>query len=240
MGNAVERLAASYGIGRAEQDAFALESQRRAAMAQAAGWLAAEIVPVEVPSRQGVQRVERDEHPRPESSLERLATLRPAFEEAGTVTAGNTSGINDGAAAVVVMSAARAVASGLTPLARIVAWAAVGVAPLLFGIGPVPAIRRVLEGAGLSLAQVDRYEINEAFAAQTLAVQRDLELDPARLNVNGGAIALGHPIGASGARLMLALLGELGRHRLRRGLVSLCIGGGMGIAMLVERPEADG
>jgi acetyl-CoA C-acetyltransferase len=238
MGEATEELARAYEIGRAEQDAFALASQQRAAAAAAAGRFADEIVPVTVPGRKGETVVTQDEHPRPDTTAAKLAGLRPAFAADGTITAGNASGINDGAAAVVVTTAARAAALGTTPLGRIVAFAGAGVAPRQFGIGPVPATRAALARAGLSIADLDLYEVNEAFAAQTLAVQRDLGLDPARLNVNGGAIALGHPIGASGARLLLTLLHELRRRRARRGLATLCIGGGMGFAMVVERTGA--
>jgi acetyl-CoA C-acetyltransferase len=233
MGVATEDVATGYGVGRAEQDAFALESQRRAAAAIGAGRFAAEIVPVTVPGRKGDTVVAEDEHPRPDTTLARLAALRPAFLPEGTITAGNASGINDGAAAVVVMSARRARALGITPLGRIEAAAGAGVAPRMMGIGPVPAVRALLDRAGLRVGDIDLVEINEAFAAQTLAVQRTLDIDPARLNVNGGAIALGHPIGASGARILVTLLHELRRRDAHRGLVTLCIGGGMGYAMTV-------
>jgi acetyl-CoA C-acetyltransferase len=185
--------------------------------------------------RKGTLVVAQDEHPRPDTSIEKLAALRPAFAAEGTVTAGNASGLNDGAAVVVVMPASRAAALGVTALARVRAFATAGVAPRLMGIGPIPAVRAVLAKAGLAVAALDLYEVNEAFAAQAVAVQRELGLDPDRLNVNGGAIALGHPIGASGARLMVTLLHEMKRRDVRLGLVSLCIGGGMGCAMVVER-----
>ena len=234
MGVTAENVAAEYGVSRAEQDAFALESQRRAAAAIDGGRFDEEIVPVTVPGRKGATTVTRDEHPRPDASAERLAALQAAFQEGGTVTAGNASGINDGAAAVVVTTAARAAALGLWPLARICAYGQVGVAPRLMGTGPIPAVEAALARAGLTAADLDLIEINEAFAAQAVAVARALELDPARLNVNGGAIALGHPIGASGARIMVTLLHELRRRGGRYGLASLCIGGGMGCAMVVE------
>jgi acetyl-CoA C-acetyltransferase len=234
MGEAIETVVGQYGIGRADQDAFALASQRRAAAAIEGGRFDAEIVPVTVPGRRGDVTVARDEHPRPDTSAEKLAALRPAFGAEGTITAGNASGLNDGAAAVVVMSEARADALGVRPLARIRSHAIAGVAPRRYGIGPIPASRAALDRAGLSAGDLDLVESNEAFAAQTLAVQRELDLDPDRLNVNGGAIALGHPIGASGARVLVTLLYELRRRRARHGLATLCIGGGMGIAMVVE------
>jgi acetyl-CoA C-acetyltransferase len=234
MGVTAENVAAEYGVSRAEQDAFALESQRRAAAAVAAGRFDEEIAPVTVAGRKDETTVTCDEHPRPDTSAERLAALRPAFAPEGTVTAGNASGINDGAAAVVVTTAARAAALGMQPLARIVAYAQAGVAPRVMGIGPIPAVQAALARADLTGDAIDLYEINEAFAAQAVAVARALAIDPARLNVNGGAIALGHPIGASGARILITLLYELRRRRARYGLASLCIGGGMGCAMVVE------
>jgi acetyl-CoA C-acetyltransferase len=238
MGEATEDIVRDYDVGRAEQDAFALQSQRRAAAAIAAGRFEQEIVPVEAPARKGSVAVDRDEHPRPDATAERLAALRPAFAADGTITAGNASGINDGAAAVVVMTAAKAAELGIAPLGRIVAYAGAGVAPRRFGIGPIPATEAALARAGLGVADLDLYEVNEAFAAQAIAVQRSLGLDPERLNVNGGAIALGHPIGASGARILLTLLYELRRRDARRGLATLCIGGGMGFAMIVERSSS--
>jgi acetyl-CoA C-acetyltransferase len=236
MGITAENLVERCGIRREEQDAFAVESQRRAAEAMREGRFRAEIVPVPVPQRKGEARaVDSDEYPRPDASVESLARLKPAFKKDGTVTAGNSSGINDGAAAVVVASAARAKALGRAPLARIVSYASAGVDPKVMGLGPVPAVQKALSRAGLGTGDIDLFELNEAFAAQSLAVLKDLKLDPARVNVNGGAIALGHPIGASGARILVTLLHALAARGLRRGLAGLCIGGGQGIAMVVER-----
>jgi acetyl-CoA acetyltransferase family protein len=237
MGETAERVAAHWGISREEQDAFAVESQRRAAAAIAEGRFAAELVPVTVPAGKGQTAVfDRDEHPR-ETSVEKLATLKPAFVKAnGTVTAGNASGVNDGAAAVVIMSDAKARELGLTPLARFVSGAVAGVDPVIMGVGPVPATRRALDRAGLTVADLDLVELNEAFAAQGLACMRDLGLDPARTNVNGGSIALGHPLGASGTRIVTTLLHELGRRQGRYGLATMCIGVGQGIAAVFERP----
>jgi acetyl-CoA C-acetyltransferase len=235
MGTTAENVATQFEVSRRDQDAFAAESQRRAAAAIAAGRFRAEIVPVEVPQRRGTMVIEADEHPRPDTTAERLAALRPAFQEKGTVTAGNASGINDGAAAVVVMSRRKAEALGVTPMATIRAWASVGVDPAIMGIGPVTATRRALARAGVEVRQLDLVEANEAFAAQSVAVQRELGLDPEKLNVNGGAIALGHPIGASGARILVTLLHEMQRRDAHLGLATLCIGGGQGIAMVVSR-----
>jgi acetyl-CoA C-acetyltransferase len=236
MGVTAENVASEHEIGRADQDAFAAESQRRAAAAIAGGAFADEIVGVPVPQRRGdALTVLQDEFPRPDTTAEGLARLRAAFAEGGTVTAGNASGINDGAAATVVMSRARARALGCRPMAAIRGYAAVGVAPRLMGMGPVGAIRRAAERAGVEVDDLDLVELNEAFAAQSLAVIRELGLDPERTNVHGGAIALGHPIGASGARVLTTLLHEMGRREARLGLASLCIGGGQGIAMVVER-----
>ncbi|MEF2074283.1 acetyl-CoA C-acetyltransferase [Consotaella aegiceratis] len=235
MGMTAETVAEKYGISREDQDAFALSSQQRAAAAQGAGRFVDEIVPVTVKSRKGEIVVDADEFPRPGTTLEGLAKLRPAFKKDGTVTAGNASGINDGAAAVVLMDAAEADRRGLSPLARIAAWATCGVDPAIMGTGPVPATRKALAKAGWTVADLDLIEANEAFAAQALAVCRDLELDPDKVNVNGGAIAIGHPIGASGARILVTLLHEMRRRDARRGLATLCIGGGMGIAMALER-----
>jgi acetyl-CoA C-acetyltransferase len=236
MGITAENLVERYRITRAEQDAFAAESQARAAAAMREGRFMAEIVGVPVPQRKGEPRlVVEDEHPRGDATAESLARLKPAFKEDGTVTAGNSSGINDGAAALVVASEARAKALARRPLARIVAYASAAVDPKVMGIGPVPAVRKVLERAGLGADAIDLFELNEAFAAQSLAVLRELKLDPAKVNVNGGAIALGHPIGASGARILVTLLHALEARGLRRGLAALCIGGGQGVAMLVER-----
>jgi len=235
MGLTAEEIASRYGISRREQDAFALESQRRASQAVSAGTFDAEIVPVPVPQKRGEPvRFARDEYPRAETTAEKLAALKPAFAKDGSVTAGNASGINDGAAALVVSSATRARSAGVRPLARVVSYATAGVDPKIMGMGPVPAIRRALDRAGVTIADIDLFELNEAFAVQALAVGRELGLDAARVNIHGGAIALGHPIGASGARVLTTLLYALQARKLRRGLASLCIGGGMGIAMIVE------
>jgi acetyl-CoA C-acetyltransferase len=236
MGITAENIAREYGIGREEQDRYAVESQRRAALAWETGAFTDEIIPVEVPGRQGSELVTRDEHPRPETTLEGLLRLRPAFDPAGTVTAGNASGINDGAAALVVMAEERARALGFEPLARIRSWAWAGVPPRVMGLGPIPALRQALARAELRIEDLDLYEVNEAFAVQVLAVQRELGLDPQRLNIYGGAIALGHPIGASGARILVTLVHALRRTGGRYGAAALCIGGGMGIAVIVERP----
>ena len=238
MGITAENVAERYGVTREAQDEFALRSQRCAAAASEHGRFAEEIVPVPLPQEKGEPRaLARDEHIRADVTREKLSSLRPAFKPDGTVTAGNASGIVDGAAAVVVASAARAEAEGLRPMARIVAWATAGVPPEIMGIGPVPATRAALERAGLSLEDMDVVEVNEAFASQCLAVERELELDRDRLNVNGGAIALGHPLGMTGARLLLTTLHELRRRGARYGLVTMCIGGGQGIAAIVEALE---
>ena len=234
MGRTAENLAERWKIDRATQDAFALDSQRKAAAADAAGRFREEIVPVRIPGRKG-EMVERDEAIRAETSAGELAALRPAFGDDGTVTAGNASGLNDGAAALVVMAGAEVARRGLAPLGRIAAWATAGVEPALMGTGPIPAVRLALERAGWKLGDVDLIEANEAFAVQACVVGRELRWDPARVNVNGGAIALGHPIGASGARVLVTLLHEMARRGARRGLATLCIGGGMGIALCVER-----
>jgi acetyl-CoA acetyltransferase family protein len=235
MAGTAENLARKFEISREEQDAYALRSQQEAKRAQEAGYLADEIVPVEVQTRRGVTKVEHDDHMRPETTLEGLAKLKPAFAKDGFVTAGNASGIVDGAAALVIANEEFVKQHDLTPTGRIVSWAYAGVEPEIMGIGPVPATRLALERAGLALSQIDLVEVNEAFAAQYLAVERDLELDRSRTNVNGGAIALGHPLGATGTRLVLTVLNELGRRRGRYGLATACIGGGQGIAMIVER-----
>ena len=235
MGITAEEVAARFGVSREDQDAFAAESQRRATAAIAAGAFVAEIVPISLKQRKGDPiRFAVDEYPRAGSSVEKLAALKPAFRKDGTVTAGNASGINDGAAGLVIASAAKARAVGTPPLARILGYATTGVDPKLMGIGPVPAVRKALDRAGLTLADIDLFELNEAFAAQAVAVVRELRLDPAKVNVNGGAIALGHPIGASGARVLTTLVHALRARRLRYGVASLCIGGGMGIAVAVE------
>jgi len=237
MGNTAENVAQKYQITRIEQDAFAVSSQNKAEAAQKSGRFKDEIVPVTVKTRKGDVVVEADEFPRHGTTAETLAKLKPAFAKDGSVTAGNASGINDGAAAMVLMSADEAKKRGVTPLARIVSWATTGVDPKVMGIGPVPAVRKVLERAGLKTSDIDLFELNEAFAAQSVAVARELGLDPAKVNVNGGAIALGHPIGASGARVLTTLLYALRARKLRYGVASLCIGGGMGIAMAVENLE---
>jgi len=236
MGITAENLAEQYGISRAEQDEFAAASQAKAAAAIESGRFADEIVPVMIPQRKGDPiKFDKDEHVRQGTTAESLAKLRPAFKKDGTVTAGNASGINDGAAAVVVMSADRAKAMGLAPLAKIKAYASAGVDPSVMGIGPVPATRKALAKAGLKIEDMGLIEANEAFASQSLAVGRDLGWDPAVVNVNGGAIALGHPIGASGARILVTLIHEMQKRDVKYGLATLCIGGGMGIAMIVER-----
>ncbi len=235
LGETAERVAERWSVSREDQDRFALQSQMRCAAAMQAGRFDAELVPVPVPGRDGrTQLVTRDEHPRPDTTLEKLSRLAPAFRKDGTVTAGNSSGINDGAAALLVMSARRAEALGLTPMARILATAVAGVDPSLMGIGPVPATRKALARAGLSTGQLDLIELNEAFAAQAVACIRELGLDPARVNVNGGAIALGHPLGCSGARILTTLVHEMARRGSRYGLATMCIGVGQGIAMVVE------
>jgi acetyl-CoA C-acetyltransferase len=235
MGITAEEIASRYRISRAEQDAFAAESQRRAVQALRDGTFAAEIVPVLVPRKKGEpQRVDVDEYPRAGTTVEKLAALKPAFATDGSVTAGNASGINDGAAALVVTSARKAAELGARPLARILSYATAGVDPKIMGMGPVPAVRRALDRAALKSSDVDLFELNEAFAVQALAVSRELELDLARVNIHGGAIALGHPIGASGARILTTLLHALRARKARYGVAGLCIGGGMGIAMAVE------
>jgi len=236
MGITAENIVKKYRITREEQDAFAALSQQRAEAAQKAGRFKDEIIPIEIPQRKGDPIVvDTDEFPRHGTTAESLAKLRPAFAKEGTVTAGNASGINDGAAAVIVTSAARAKALGLTPLCRIAAYASAGVDPAIMGTGPIPATRRCLEKAGWRVQDLDLIEANEAFAAQAISVNRDLGWDLDRVNVNGGAIALGHPIGASGARVLVSLLYELKRRDAQRGLATLCIGGGQGIALAVER-----
>ena len=239
MGTTAENVAEKWQIGRGEQDEFAAASQAKAEAAQKAGRFADEIAPVAVPNRKGDIVVEADEYPRHGTTVETLAKLRPAFARDGTVTAGNASGINDGAAALVLMEAGEAARRGIEPLARIVSWATAGVDPALMGSGPIPASRKALERAGWKIGEVDLVESNEAFAAQSCAVARDLGFDMGRVNVNGGAIALGHPIGASGARILTTLVHEMRRSDCRKGLATLCIGGGMGIAMCVARDRGE-
>jgi acetyl-CoA C-acetyltransferase len=233
MGTTAETVARQYQIGREAQDFFAQRSHEKASAARER--VADEIVLVSVASRKGDIVVSMDEHIRDDSSLDAMARLKPVFEANGTVTAGNSSGINDGGAALVLMDAANAAARGLSPLGRIAGWAHSGIDPAVMGLGPIPASRKALEQAGWQVGDVDLWEINEAFAAQSLAVVQQLEIDPGRVNVNGGAIALGHPIGASGARVLVTLLHEMRRRTVQRGVATLCIGGGMGIAMAIRR-----
>jgi 3-oxoadipyl-CoA thiolase len=241
MGETAENVVERCGVSRQEQDAFALESQRRWAAGHEAGRFADEIVPIEAPApkRGETVTVDVDEHPRPETTLEQLAGLKPAFkrDESGSVTAGNSSGINDGAAALLVTSEARASELGLRPMARMVSSAVAGVDPATMGLGPIPASRKALERAGLSVDEIDLAELNEAFAAQAIPCIRELELDPEKVNVNGGAIAIGHPLGASGARLVATLLHEMRRRGARYGLATMCIGVGQGIASVWEAAE---
>jgi acetyl-CoA C-acetyltransferase len=235
MGMTAEVVASRYNVSRADQDAFAAESQRRAEQAINEGRFTDEIVAVPVPQRKGDPiRFDTDEYPRAGTTAEKLGALKPAFKKDGTVTAGNASGINDGAAATVVTTAEKARKTGTKPLARILGYASTGVEPAVMGIGPISAVRKVLDRAGLRPEDIDLFELNEAFAAQSLAVVRELGVDSAKVNVNGGAIALGHPIGASGARVLTTLAYALRARRLRYGVASLCIGGGMGIAMAIE------
>jgi acetyl-CoA acetyltransferase family protein len=235
MAGTAENLARKHQISRDEQDGYALRSQQEAKRAQEAGVFAVEITPVEVKSRKGTVMFDHDDHMRPDTTLEGLAKLRPAFAKDGFVTAGNASGIVDGAAALVIADEDFVQSRDLKPLGRIVSWAYAGVEPEIMGIGPVPATRKALEKAGLKISDLDLIEVNEAFAAQYLAVEKELRLDRSRANVNGGAIALGHPLGATGTRLVLTLLHELHRRAGRYGLATACIGGGQGIAMVVER-----
>jgi acetyl-CoA acetyltransferase family protein len=235
MGETGENVAEQCGVSREDQDAFALESHRRALAAIEEGRFAEQIVPVVVPVAKGEPlTIERDEHPRADTSLEALGRLKPAFREGGSVTAGNSSGINDGASACVVVAADLARREGLRPLARVVSSAVAGVDPAVMGLGPVPATRKALQRAGLSVADLDLVELNEAFASQSIACIRELGLDPERVNVNGGAIALGHPLGMSGARLVTMLVHELDRRGARYGLATMCIGVGQGIATVIE------
>jgi acetyl-CoA C-acetyltransferase len=235
MGETAETLAREYGILRAEQDAYAVESQRRAGRARSESRFRDEIVPVAVAGKKGEVLVAEDEHPRPDTTEEALAKLPPVFDPQGTVHAGNSSGITDGAAALVLASEEEVARAGVEPLGRVAAWTSAGVDPARMGIGPIPAVRALLEKTKLTLADVDLVELNEAFAAQVVACARDLPLDLAKVNVNGGAIALGHPIGATGARIATTLLHEMKRRGARRGLATLCVSGGMGMAVLFER-----
>jgi acetyl-CoA C-acetyltransferase len=235
MGNTAENVAKQWQITRTQQDEFAVASQNKAEAAQKAGRFKDEIAPVTIKGRKGDVIVDTDEYPRHGATLDGMTKLKPAFDKEGSVTAGNASGINDGAAAVVLMKASEAKKRGLTPLARIVSWASVGVDPSIMGSGPIPASRAALKKAGWNVGDLDLVEANEAFAAQACAVNKDLGWDPAKVNVNGGAIAIGHPIGASGARVLTTLLHEMQKRDSKKGLATLCIGGGMGIAMCVER-----
>ena len=236
MGMTAENIANKWGISREAQDQFALESQKRADAAIKAGHFKSQILPIELKSRKGVTMFDTDEHPKSDTTMETLAKLKTAFvKENGSVTAGNASGINDGAAAVVLMEAGAASKAGLKPMARLVAYGHAGVDPKFMGIGPVPAVRKALQRAGLKVSDIDIIESNEAFAAQACAVAKDLDFDPAKVNVNGGAIALGHPIGATGAILTVKAIYELQRTAKRYALVTMCIGGGQGIAAIYER-----
>jgi acetyl-CoA C-acetyltransferase len=236
MGNTAENVAKQFQITREQQDQFALASQNKAEAAQKAGKFKDEIVPIVVKDRKGDITIDSDEYPKHGTTIEVLQKLRPAFlKEGGTVTAGNASGLNDGAAAVTLMSAELAAKRGLTPIARIVSWATAGVDPAIMGTGPIPASRAALQKAGWKIDDLDLVEANEAFAAQACAVNKDMAWDPAKVNVNGGAIAIGHPIGASGARVLVTLLHEMQKRNAKKGLATLCIGGGMGIALTVER-----
>ena len=235
MGQTAENIAARWQITREDQDAFAVASQNKAEAAQKAGRFVGEIAPVTIKGRKGDTIVDQDEYIRHGATLESVSGLRPAFNKEGSVTAANASGLNDGAAALILMSADEAKARGLTPLVRIASWASAGVDPEIMGTGPIPASRKALEKAGWSVADLDLIESNEAFAAQSICVVRDLGLDPAKVNVNGGAIAIGHPIGASGARILTTLIHEMKRSGAQKGLATLCVGGGMGVAMCVEQ-----
>ncbi|MEW9051475.1 MAG: thiolase family protein [Neobacillus sp.] len=235
MGITAENVAERYSISREDQDRFALESQLKASFAIENKKFEAEIVPVEIKEKKTSFLFKEDEHPRPDTTIEALARLKPVFEENGTVTAGNACGRNDGAAALVLTSSTNAKHLGIKPMARIVDWAAAGVSPEVMGIGPVPAVRKLLERVRLTLEDIDLIELNEAFASQALAVIRELQLAPEKVNVNGGAIALGHPLGATGARIITTLLYELERRQQKRGIAALCIGGGQGMAIMLER-----
>lgn len=234
MGITAENVAQRYNISREEQDAFSIESQRRVAQAIETGKFKEEIVPVQVSEKKGTVTIEVDEYPRPDTTMERLAALRPAFKENGTVTAGNACGRNDGASALVLMKASEAKRLHLKPIAKIVDWAAAGVSPEVMGIGPVPAVGKLLERTGKKIEEIGLFELNEAFASQALAVIRELALDESKVNVNGGAIALGHPVGSTGARIVTTLIHELIRRKERYGIATLCVGGGQGMAIMVE------
>jgi acetyl-CoA C-acetyltransferase len=235
MGTTAENVARAFQITREQQDEFAVASQNKASAAHKAGKFVSEIAPVTIKGRKGDTVVDADEYIRHDSSIEAMTRLRPAFSKDGTVTAGNASGLNDGAAAVIVMSAKEAARRGLTPLGRIASFATAGVDPSVMGTGPIPSSRKALERAGWKAEDLDLVEANEAFAAQACAVNKDLGWDTSKVNVNGGAIAIGHPIGASGARILITLLHEMGRRDAKKGLATLCIGGGMGVAMCIER-----
>jgi len=238
MGNTAENIVKKYGFTREEQDKFAAASQQKAAKAIAEGRFKDEIVPIRIPQRKGdALVVDTDENPRPDINLEKLARLAPAFDKQGTVTAGNASSLNDGAAVLVLMSESLAKEKGLKPLARVKAFATTGVDPAIMGTGPIPTVRKCLERAGWSIDDLDLIEANEAFAAQAMSVDRDLGWDTSKVNVNGGAIAIGHPIGASGARILVTLIHEMARRQARKGVATLCVGGGMGVALAVERPD---
>jgi acetyl-CoA C-acetyltransferase len=235
MGTTAENVAQRWQLTREEQDQFAVASQNKAEAAQKEGRFKVEIAPVTISTRKGDTVVDQDEYIRAGTTIDAVAKLRPAFSKEGTVTAGNASGINDGAAAIVLMTEAEAQKRGLTPLARIASWATAGVDPAIMGTGPIPSSRKALEKAGWKVQDLDLVEANEAFAAQALAVNKDMGWDPSIVNVNGGAIAIGHPIGASGGRVLVTLLHEMARRDAKKGLATLCIGGGMGIAMCLER-----
>jgi acetyl-CoA C-acetyltransferase len=235
MGTTAENVAAKWQITREEQDAFAVASQNKAEAAQKAGRFKDEIVPFTISTRKGDIVVDADEYPKHGTTMDGVGKLKPAFSKDGTVTAANASGINDGGAALVLMTAAEAAKRGLTPIARIASWSTAGVDPAIMGTGPIPASRKALEKAGWKVADLDLIEANEAFAAQAIAVNKDMGWDTAKVNVNGGAIAIGHPIGASGARVLVTLLHEMGKRGSKKGLATLCIGGGMGVAMCLER-----
>ncbi|WP_191557030.1 thiolase family protein [Metabacillus idriensis] len=234
MGITAENVAEKYQVSREDQDAFALESQKRAEQAARNQVFQDEIVPIDVPHKKGSTLFNTDEHPRPETTYEKLAQLKPAFRKSGTVTAGNACGRNDGAAALVLMTERKAKELNIKPLARVVDWAAAGVSPEIMGIGPVSAVRKLLERTNKSIADIDVFELNEAFASQALAVIRELEIDKEKVNVNGGAIALGHPLGATGARIVTTLVHEMKRSNRKLGVATLCVGGGQGMAMMIE------